>query len=75
MTPKEKAKELFDNYFLLNESSTDKNDVWILLALNKGLSKKCCLITIDKILDELKINYNEQRINFYLEVRQEIKNL
>lgn len=43
MNPKEKAKELFDKYFLLNESATDENGVWIVLALNKGLAKKRCI--------------------------------
>lgn len=52
MTPKEKATELYNKYFLLHESSTDKNGVWIVSALNKGLAKKCALITVDKIISE-----------------------
>lgn len=73
MNPKEKAKELFDKYFLLNESATDENGVWIVLALNKGLAKKCALIAVDEILDFLIGSTTV--IDYWKEVKQEINNL
>ena len=51
MTPKEKAQKLFDKYFLLQESATDKNGNWFVIALNKGLAKKCSLVAVDEILN------------------------
>jgi hypothetical protein len=83
LTPKEKAKELYDKYFLLHESSTDENGVWIVSALNKGLAKKCALIAVDEILyalndDDLYIQGEtniHDSIEYYNEVKQEINNL
>lgn len=39
MKPKEKAIELYNQFFLLHESATDENGVWFISALNKGLGK------------------------------------
>lgn len=71
MTPKEKAKELFDKYFLLHESATDENGVWVVSALNKGLAKKCALIAIDEIIEHC--NYINKW--YWQEVKQEIEKL
>jgi len=54
MTPKEKAQELFDKYFLLTANATDDNDVWVVAALNKGLAIKCALIAVDFYLTEFE---------------------
>jgi hypothetical protein len=80
MTPQEKAKDLFDKYFLLHESATDENGVWILSALNKGLAKKCALIAVEEIID-LNLGLSNCDENnwaiekFYIEVQQEIEKL
>jgi len=79
MTSKEKANELFNKYFLLNESATDENAVWIILALNKGLAKKTALIAVDEILNEFPKGFNGnfemKRKLYWQEVKQEIENL
>jgi hypothetical protein len=86
LTPKEKAKELYDKYFLLHESSTDENGVWIVSALNKGLAKKCALIAVDEILNAIPNEYLDihggetymqinEDVEYWNEVKQEINNL
>jgi hypothetical protein len=64
MTPKEKALELIDNY-------EDKCPEYI----RHNTAKWCALIAVDEILNELQIDYNEDRINYYLETRLEIEKL
>jgi hypothetical protein len=79
MTPKEKAKELFEKYFLLHESATDENGVWILSALNKALAKKCALIAVDEILQS--DGWSSSRLewdmyaSYWNKVKQEIEKL
>ena len=78
MKPKEKAKALFDKYFLLHESSTDENGVWIVSALNKGLAKQCALIAVDEILsinNERWYQLTGSKENYYKEVKTEIEKL
>lgn len=86
MTPKEKAKELFDKYFLLHESATDENDVWVLSALNKGLAKKCASIAVEEILSAIPNEYLDcwqgesqmvlnEDVDYWQEVKQEIEKL
>ena len=77
MTPKEKAKELFDKYFLLHESATDENDVWVLSALNKGLAKKCALIAVEELIIEKNKweNGNFYTSKYWDYVKQEIEKL
>jgi hypothetical protein len=82
MTPKDKAKELFDKYFKLAESIewTDKqtskkaekmNDKLgqdVLFYWNE-LAKKSALIAVDLILSEFYAD------DFYLEVKKELEKL
>jgi hypothetical protein len=80
MTAKEKAKELFDKYFLLHESATDENGVWVLSALNRGLAKKCALIAVDEILEAITFNmYDDEDYNkedyYWEQVKIEIEKL
>jgi hypothetical protein len=77
MTTKEKAEELYDKYFLLHESSTDENGVWVVSALNKGLAKKCALIAVDFALDYVNGDLNEafDKTLYLLEVKEEIEKL
>jgi hypothetical protein len=81
MTPKEKAKELFNKYFLLNESASDENGVWIISALNKGLTKKCALISVDEIINvclpssEYGGVITDNTVEYWKEVKQEIDKL
>jgi hypothetical protein len=76
MTPKEKAIEIYDNFYLLQQSATDENGVWFISALNKGLAKKCALIAVDEIIDLLWNTHNtENQYRFYKEVKTEIEKL
>jgi hypothetical protein len=75
MIPQEKATELYNKYFLLHESLTDENGVWIVSALNKGLAKKCALIAIDEIIHYSKAHGFIELTKFHEEVKQEIENL
>ena len=62
MTPKEKAKELFDKYFEFVEAYSVQGQ-------NEN-AKRCALIAVD-----LAIEYNDFHIEFLQEVKQEINNL
>jgi hypothetical protein len=80
MKTEQKAKDLFDKYFLLHESATDENGVWILSALNKGLAKKCALIAVEEILEAITFNmYDEEAYNkedyYWEQVKIEIEKL
>jgi hypothetical protein len=80
MTAKEKALELVDKYFLLHESATDENGVWVLSALNRGLAKKCALIAVDEILEAITFNmYDDEDYNkedyYWEQVKIEIEKL
>ena len=82
MTPKEKAKELFDKMFLVIENKGMYDDLY--------RAKQCALIAIDEIL-ELKETQEEYQIQYdngewsreigyryskyWQEVKQEIENL
>jgi len=60
MTPKEKANELLDNYWLMNNVNP---------CLSKEQAKQCALITCNRTIDILKeIRDKEHSNNFwYLE--------
>jgi len=63
MTPKEKAKELFEKMYF---ETTTKYD-----------AKQCALIAINEIIDSLTIkNYSDvDDYEYWKEVKQEIENL
>jgi hypothetical protein len=64
MTPKEKAKELFDKYaYNINFDSTYDDCI--------GQSKQCALIAVDEILKAVEGKYDE----YWQEVKQQILNL
>ena len=69
MTPKEKAKDLYDSYwYCLLQSNIEKRNYW---------SKQCALITIDEMLDfrnGLYINEGSLAHKYLLDVKQEIEN-
>ena len=75
MTPKEKAKELIDNFYQLFPLEMDvtvaegdlswEYDGW-------QQSKKCVLIAVDEILN---LNHIDMEYSFYVEVKQEINKL
>ena len=72
MTPKEKAKELFNRmYFLEDEDGFH--------SMNKYRAKQCALIAVDEILDAIDWDYYEgskQSEHMYWKaVKQEIEKL
>jgi hypothetical protein len=65
MTPKEKAKELIDNFYNLRGMDWD-------------MSISCSLIAVDEILNIDNIKpyiLHKQIIKYYIEVKQEIEKL
>jgi hypothetical protein len=70
MTAKEKAEELLDRYETLGKDFTRGVSM-------KEFSKQCALIAVDEVLKSQKNIYgvNNKSTTFYLEVKQEIKQL
>ena len=70
MTPKEKAKDLYDSYwYCLFESNIEKRNYW---------SQQCALIAVDEILNT--IEYSSQadelsKVNYWQEIKQEIEKI
>lgn len=78
MKPKQKAQELYNKFFLKHEYVQDEKYGFVLTALNKGLAKKCALITVDEMLDfqnNLFINEGSLAYKYWLKVKQEIEKL
>jgi hypothetical protein len=76
MTPKDKAKELFDRYktFVCSNDFYGDYDTSILLSN----AKRCALIAVDEIIDAIDWHEFEtpnKEINYWLDVRKEINNL
>lgn len=80
MIPKDKAVELYDNFFLLHNSATDENGNFFMVALNKGLAKQCSLIAVDEILIAIPnacdydSRYNHEMVYWQL-VKEQIEKL
>jgi hypothetical protein len=74
-SPKEKAKELFDQYHnLIQEIGGDMGHE-ILVSI---LAKESCLIVVDEILYILNLSLDfkmNKSIKYWLEVKEEINNL
>jgi hypothetical protein len=69
MTPKKKAKELFDKYHLSFAGIVSFDDDW------EALAKQCALIAVDEILKNDTIFLYVHHLDFWKEVKQEIENL
>jgi len=74
MTPKEKAKELFDKMYLVD-------DIMGNYPMCFDTAKKCALIAVDEIIKELEFAYNGEVIIghthrlYWSQVKQEILEL
>jgi hypothetical protein len=77
MTPKEKANQLVNVYY---------NGIMSFLTNNMKLenAKKCALIAVDEIMEFMKMddeytetlsNANSKWVHYWIEVKQEIKNI
>jgi hypothetical protein len=71
-TPKEKAKELFDHYYILIQEIGGELGHEILVSI---LAKQSCLIALDEILRIKSVNKDDILSNYWEEVEQEINNL
>lgn len=67
MTPKEKANELVDKYWLVESDNHSAS------YIDRSMGKKCALIAVDEILKlQLIDGYDHE---YWQEVKQEIKKL
>ena len=66
ITPKEKAKELYEKFFYTIPSISDKGQ------LEHETSKQCALIAVDEILSDMGA---DRGYEFWSNVKNEIKNL
>jgi hypothetical protein len=74
-SPKEKAKELFDQYHNLIQDIGGDMGHEILVSI---LAKQSCLIAVDEILYILNLSLDfkmNKSIKYWLEVEEEINNL
>jgi hypothetical protein len=77
MTPKEKAKDIFDRYYQTINPTTDNNDIWIFTYTMKELAKKSSIIAVDEILNHHSQEQSLYRIDTYYwqQVKKEIEKL
>jgi hypothetical protein len=72
MTPKEKAKELFDKYYFICQEFTEEIQCSI-------QAKQCALIAVDEILELIEFNKYDDKYweeeEFWNEVKHEIEKL
>ena len=70
MTPKEKAEELIDKFYIKVYDREGTS------AMNEFEAKQCALIAVDEILN-LASFYNDTQgeVTYWTEVKQEIKNI
>ena len=68
-TPKEKAKELFDQYYMLILNTGGELSNEIIISI---LAKQSCLIAVKQILDN---DLNNEVYYYWEEVEEEINNL
>jgi hypothetical protein len=62
MTPKEKAEDLIDLYV------RDGYD----LVMSEDMAKRCALIAVNEIIEELIVTDFSNRFNYWQEVKQKI---
>ena len=68
MTPKEKANELLDNYWLIDKINP---------SLSKEQAKQCALVAVDEILNHHHQSQGLYRIDryFWEQVKKEIQSI
>jgi hypothetical protein len=65
MTPKEKAEDLIDSFV------RDGYD----LVMSEDMAKRCALIAVNEIIEELIVTDFSNSFNYWQEVKQEIEQL
>ena len=71
MTPKEKAQELFDKYYQIFEDDEDEHYI----GTSKRISKLSALIAVDEIIKLPNAIGINDLIEYWEQVKQEIKQL
>jgi hypothetical protein len=71
MTPKEKAKQLFDK--MCQTIATEKTDYGY--YTNVIQAKQCALISVNELIKETSFEVPNIRQRYWLEVKQEIEKL
>jgi hypothetical protein len=71
-TPKQKATELFNYYYILIQDIGGELGQEILVSI---LAKQCALFAVDEILRIRSVNKDDILSNYWEEVEQEIENL
>ena len=77
MTPKEKAKELFNKYFDMKWQSYNISKMSI-KSMTKSAAKQCALIAVEEILKShyvLLTGIKAITYNYWQEVKEEIEKL
>jgi hypothetical protein len=69
MTPKKKARELFDKYYLLLTDFSENSSI----DSRRKYAKDFAIIAVDEILELLRIL--EKNNSYYLEVKHQIEKL
>jgi len=73
MKPKEKANELFNNFYMILLLSDSDHSEEILVS---ALAKKCAIIAIDEILKLFKpLPYSDNVVRYWELVKREVKKL
>ena len=74
LTPKDKAEDLFMMY--VNKGMSQIKPV-INRVIRKEMAKQCALIAVDEILDASMLYFDDLNsyVNYWQEVKQEIKNI
>lgn len=77
MTPKEKAIELVEKYFINVEIFIKQDSIPSILKapMTKKSVKQCALIAVDEILNIKSVDKDYDLSNYWEEVKQEIENL
>jgi len=79
MTPKEKAHELFNKYYSHRWQEHKSTRVYKTTSMTKSAAKKCALIAVDEVIEELSEHQYSNEIDiskyFWNEVKTEISNL
>ncbi len=70
-TPKEKAKQLFDHYYILIQDIGEELGQEILVSI---LAEQCSLIAVDEILEIKSVDKDFDLSNYWQEVKEEINN-
>ena len=84
MTPKEKAFALFTKFYFVNSESVEliTGEYELLFSLHESDAKKCALICVDEIMEELECNADDFGLDipnsvysYWINIKQEIEKL